>query len=145
MQTINKNDIIVGFTSVVGDLAHAGHFLMLDECKRYCDYLYLGIIADPTLDRPEKHKPIQSLFERYCQFSAHRAVDEIIPLSNEADLDLALKSLPINVRFVGSDYLNKNFTGKDTCDALGIKIIYNKRNHGLSSSELRDRIAKENN
>lgn len=145
MRTISKNDgkIVVGFTSVVGDLAHAGHSLMLDECKRYCDYLYLGIVSDPTIDRPEKNKPIQSLFERYCQFSAHRAVDEVIPLTDEADLDLAIKSLPIDIRFVGEDYLGKDFTGKDTCDSLGIKIMYNRRDHGLSSSELRNRVERE--
>ena len=99
--------MIIGFTSVVGDLLHAGHVLMLDECKRHCDYLYVGIIADPTTDRPEKNKPIQSLFERYVQLVAHRAVDEVVPLGGEADLELALRSLPINIRFVGDDYRDK--------------------------------------
>ena len=135
-----KNKKVIGFTSVVGDMMHAGHCLMLDECKRYCDYLYCGLIADPTTDRPEKNKPVQSLFERYEQLKSNRNVDEVIPLSGEADLDLALKSLPIDVRFVGEDYKNTNFTGKDTCEALGIKIIYNNRQHGLSSTELRKRI-----
>lgn len=130
----------VGFTSVVGDMLHAGHVLMLNECKMYCDYLYVGLISDPTTDRPEKNKPIQSLFERYVQLSSNRAVDEVIPLSGEADLELALKSLPIDVRFVGSDYLFKDFTGKSTCEKLGIRIIYNRREHGLSSTELRKRI-----
>lgn len=131
---------IIGFTSVVGDLLHAGHALMLDECKQYCDYLYVGIIADPKKDRPEKNAPVQSLFERYVQVASHRAVDEVVPLEGEADLDLALKSLPIDIRFVGADYIGRNFTGKDTCEKLGIKIIYNKRNHGLSSTELRERV-----
>ena len=138
---LNKKDnIIIGFTSVVGDMLHAGHCLMLDECKLYCDYLYVGIISDPTIDRPEKNKPVQSLFERYVQVSSHKAVDEVIPLSGEDDLDLALKSLPIDVRFVGSDYINKDFTGKGTCEKRGIKIIYNNREHGLSSTELRNRV-----
>lgn len=134
-------DKIIGFTSVVGDLLHAGHALMLDECKRHCDYLYVGIIDDPTKDRPFKNKPVQSLFERYIQVVMHRSVDEVVPLDGEADLDLALKSLPIDIRFVGEDYIGKNFTGKDTCERLGIKIVYNKRKHGLSSTELRERIA----
>lgn len=137
-----KNEKVIGFTSVVGDLLHAGHALMLDECKMYCDYLYVGLISDPTIDRPEKNKPVQSLFERYVQLRSHRAVDEVIPLSGEDDLDLALKSLPIDIRFVGSDYLGKNFTGKETCNKLGIKIMYNKRSHGMSSTELRERIEK---
>lgn len=132
--------MIIGFTSVVGDLLHAGHALMLDECKRHCDFLYVGLIDDPTKDRPEKNKPVQSLFERYAQLVAHRAVDEVIPLDGEADLDLALRSLPIDVRFVGEDYRGKDFTGKGTCVDLGIRIIYNKRAHGLSSTELRRRV-----
>lgn len=132
--------MIRGFTSVVGDFLHAGHALMLDECKRYCDYLYVGLIIDPTTDRPEKNKPIQSAFERYIQIRSHRAVDEVIPLDGEADLLLAIKALPIDIRFVGDDYKGKEFTGKKECTDMGIQIIFNRRDHGLSSSELRERI-----
>lgn len=139
-----SNYKIIGFTSVVGDFLHAGHALMLDECKRHCDYLYVGLIDDPTLDRPTKNKPIQSLFERYEQLCSNRNVDEVIPLSGEADLELALKSLPINIRFVGEDYMNVDFTGKKICEELGIKIFYNKRKHGLSSTELRLRVNDSN-
>lgn len=135
--------MVIGFTSVVGDFLHAGHALMLDECKRYCDFLYVGLIDDPTKDRPEKNKPVQSLFERYVQIACHRAVDEVVPLEGEGDLELALKSLPIDIRFVGEDYIGMNFTGKGICEKLGIKIIYNKRKHGLSSSELRKRMNVE--
>lgn len=135
--------MIRGFTSVVGDFLHAGHTLMLDECKRFCDYLYVGLIIDPTTDRPEKNKPVQSAFERYIQINSHRAVDEVIPLDGEADLELAIKSLPIDIRFVGEDYKGKDFTGKGVCQDLGIKIYYNKRKHGLSSTELRQRIKEQ--
>ena len=147
LQGIKKQggDIVVGFTSVVGDFMHAGHSLMLDECKMHCDYLYVGLIADPTKDRPFKNKPVQSLFERYQQLSSHRAVDEVIPLSGEADLDLAISSLPIDVRFVGDDYKGRDFTGKDTCEMLGIDIIYNRRDHNLSSTELRLRTVEAEN
>lgn len=138
-----KRNKIIGFTSVVGDFLHAGHCLMLNECKRYCDYLIVGLIADPLIDRAEiKNKPIESLFERFIQLKSHSAVDEIIPLMGEKDLELALKSLPIDIRFVGSDYLNKDFTGKDLCNQLNIKIIYNSRNHPISSSEIRERVKK---
>lgn len=136
-----NDKLVIGFTSVVGDMLHAGHSIMLDECKMYCDYLYVGLIDDPTKDRPQKNKPIQSLFERYQQLSSHRAVDEVIPLSGEDDLDLAIRALPIDVRFVGEDYVGKDFTGKSTCDELGIKIIYNRRKHNLSSTELRIRAS----
>jgi cytidyltransferase-related domain len=134
---------MIGFTSVVGDLLHAGHVLMLDECKRYCDYLYVGLIIDPTTDRPEKHKPIQSAYERYTELRAHRAVDEVVPLSGEKDLELALMTLPIDIRFVGEEYKLVDFTGRKICEERGIQIFYNNRSHGLSSSELRKRVYDE--
>ena len=135
---------VLGFTSVVGDFLHAGHALMLDECKQHCTYLYVGLIADPTIDRPNKNKPVQSLFERYEQLCSNRNVDEVIPLSGEADLELALKSLPIDIRFVGEDYINTDFTGKKICEERGIKLFYNNRKHGLSSTELRLRTNDSN-
>lgn len=137
-----NSQAVVGFTSVVGDLMHAGHMLMLDECKLNCDYLFVGLINDPTIDRPYKMKPVQSLFERYYQLSSHRAVDEVIPLSGEEDLLLAIKSLPINIRFVGEDYKGKDFTGKEFCVSNNIEIFYNSRKHNLSSTELKGRMVE---
>ena len=116
-----KEGLVIGFTSVVGDMLHAGHTMMLDECKMYCDYLYVGLIDDPTKDRPEKNKPVQSLFERYQQLSSHRAVDEVIPLDGEDDLDLAIRSLPIDVRFVGEDYVGKILPEKILVQNLELK------------------------
>lgn len=132
---------VIGFTSVVGDMLHAGHVIMLNECKQHCDYLIVGIMVDPTIDRSYKNKPVQSMFERYMQVASHEAVDEVIPLSTEDDLKLAIRSLPIDVRFVGEDYIGKFFTAQDDCEKLGIKIIYNKRKHNLSSTDLRRRVA----
>lgn len=145
---INHNEIkkdggIIGFTSVIGDLLHAGHVVMLNECKKYCDFLMVGLVDDPTKDRPWKNKPVQSLFERYVQLSSISSVDEVIPLSGEDDLLLALECLTIDVRFVGSDYVGKDFTGKQFCLEHGIKIVYNRRDHNLSSTELRKRIENE--
>lgn len=137
---MNRKGEVIGFASVVGDMLHAGHILYLNEAKEHCDYLYCGIIADPTIDRPEKNKPVQSLFERWVQVKAHKAVDEVVPLMGEDDLLLALKALPIDIRFVGDDYIGKDFTGKQWCVENGIKIHYCSRKHGLSSTELRKRI-----
>ena len=132
--------MIVGFTSVVGDLFHAGHIRMIQECKQYCDYLIVGLICDPS-DRKEKNKPIESVYERYYRVKHCKGVDEVVPLQNEADLKLFLEmSLDIDVRFVGQDYFGKDFTGKDICKDKGIEIIYNDRKHGLSSTSLRERI-----
>lgn len=132
--------MVIGYASVVGDMLHAGHVLYLEEAKKNCDFLYCGLVALPRIDRPEKNEPIQSLFERWVQVQALRSVDMVVPLIGEDDLLLSLKSLPIDIRFVGSDYVGKDFTGKSFCIENGIKIHYCSRAHGLSSTELRKRI-----
>lgn len=132
---------VVGFTSVVGDLFHAGHMAMIAECKEHCDYLIVGVMAG-TDDRQGKNKPVQSLFERFWQVRNTKGVDEAVAIGSEDDLELALKILRpmIDVRFVGDDYRGRDFTGKDYCEKSGIRIMYNRRDHNLSSSELRIRI-----
>lgn len=131
--------MVVGFTSVVGDLLHPGHIAMIQECADQCDYLIVGLICDPT-DRPQKNKPIESVFERWVRLAHCDGVDEVIPLQGEADLELALEMLDIDVRFVGEEYRDKCFTGKITCEKRGIPIVYNRRGHSLSSTNLRKRI-----
>lgn len=130
----------VGFTCSTFDLLHAGHILMLAECKQICDYLIVGVQSDPTIDRPGvKNKPVQSIVERYVQLSAVKFVDEIIVYNTEKDLEDMLMFLPISVRIIGEEYKDKDFTGKQICDERGIKIWYNSRSHRFSSSELRQR------
>ena len=130
----------VGFTCSTFDLLHAGHILMLAECKQVCDYLIVGVQSDPTIDRPgTKNKPVQSIVERYVQLSAVKFVDEIIVYNTEKDLEDMLMFLPINVRIIGEEYKDKDFTGKQICEDRGIKIWYNSRSHRFSSSELRQR------
>lgn len=126
----------VGITASCFDLFHAGHVAMLNEAKANCDYLICCLQVDPTQDRPEKNKPIQSLVERYIQLKGNRAVDEIVPYSSEKDLMEILTTLKIDVRFVGEEYKDKQFTG---CE-LDIPIHYNSRKHAFSSSELRNRL-----
>ena len=130
----------VGFTCSTFDLLHAGHILMLAECKQVCDYLIVGVQSDPTIDRPgTKNKQVQSIVERYVQLSAVKFVDEIIVYNTEKDLEDMLMFLPITVRIIGEEYKDKDFTGKQICDERGIKIWYNSRSHRFSSSELRQR------
>ena len=130
----------VGFTCSTFDLLHAGHILMLAECKQVCDYLIVGVQSDPTVDRPgTKNKPVQSIVERYVQLSAVKFVDEIIVYNTEKDLEDMLMFLPIGVRIIGEEYKDKDFTGKQICEDRGIKIWYNSRSHRFSSSELRQR------
>jgi glycerol-3-phosphate cytidylyltransferase len=130
----------VGFTCSTFDLLHAGHILMLAECKQVCDYLIVGVQSDPTIDRPgTKNKPVQSIVERYVQLSAVKFVDEIIVYNTEKDLEDMLMFLPIGVRIIGEEYKDEDFTGKQICEDRGIKIWYNSRSHRFSSSELRQR------
>ena len=126
----------IGFTCSCFDLFHAGHVMMLKEAKEQCDYLIVGLQTDPTLDRPEKNKPIQSVLERFMQVDGCRYVDQIIPYSTEKDLMDLLTSYKIDVRILGEEYRNKPFTGYK----LPMEIYYNSRNHSFSTSELRNRI-----
>lgn len=130
----------IGITFSTFDLLHAGHILMLEEAKTQCDWLVVALQSDPTVDRPEKNKPIQTMYERYIQLKGCKYVDEIVPYTTEEEVRLILESRPFDVRIIGEDYKNKDFTGKDICDERGIRVYYNSRQHHLSSSELRKRI-----
>lgn len=127
----------VGFTCSCFDLFHAGHIMMLKEAKSICDYLIVGLQTDPTIDRPEKNKPIQSVFERFVQLDACKWVDEVVVYATEKDLLDILHSYPINVRVVGDEYKDKDFTGKHLDH---IEIYYNSRKHSFSTTELRKRV-----
>ncbi len=130
-----------GITFSTFDLFHAGHVLMLEEAKKHCDYLIAAIQTDPTLDRPKKkNKPVQSLIERQIQVKACKYVDEIIVYSTEADLEELLLALDLDVRIIGVEYKDKNFTGNDICKQRDIKIVFNSRDHNYSTTELRNRI-----
>jgi glycerol-3-phosphate cytidylyltransferase len=133
---IKNNFMRVGFTCSCFDLFHAGHVSMLKEAKKQCDYLIVGLQTDPTIDRPEKNKPVQSILERFIQLEACKYVDEIVPYATEKDLRDILLSYPIDVRIIGEEYKDKQFTGRD----ISMEIYYNSRKHSFSSSELRKRI-----
>jgi len=133
----------IGFTCGSFDLLHAGHVAMLEECASFCDKLIIGLQVDPSIDRPTKNKPIQSVVERYIQLKAVKFVDEIIPYQYESELEEILRTVKIDVRIIGSDWEGKNFTGKELIGEMH-KIIYNKREHSFSSSNLRKRIIKNN-
>ena len=132
----------IGFTCSAFDLLHAGHIQMLRDAKSQCDYLICGIQVDPSMDRETKNSPVQSLVERYIQLTAVKYVDEIIPYETEDDLNDILEILPINVRILGEEYKQKDFTGKDVCRRRGIELYFNKRDHRFSSSSLRKRVVQ---
>lgn len=127
----------IGFTCSTFDLFHAGHLLMLEEAKKQCDYLIVGLQTDPTLDRPtEKNKPVQSVFERWIQIESCKYVDKVIPYATEKELIDILLSYPIDVRILGEEYMQKNFTGHE----LPMEKYFNKRRHSFSTTELRQRV-----
>ena len=131
----------VGFTCSTFDLLHAGHVMMLREAKSVCDHLVVGLQVDPTIDRPQsKNKPVQSLVERYVQLKAIEYVDEIITYQTEQDLEDILQMYPIDVRILGVEYREKEFTGKDICRQRGIDLYFNKRDHRFSTTDLRKRV-----
>jgi len=133
----------IGFTCSTFDLLHAGHITMLEEAKRQCDYLIVGLQSDPTIDRPDtKNKPVQTLIERQIQLSAVKYVDEVIVYNTEQDLEDLLLTLPIAVRILGEEYRDTDFTGKQICEKRNIDLYFNKRDHSFSSTNLRARVVE---
>ena len=115
---------------------------MLREAREHCDYLIVGLQVDPSIDRAEKNSPVQSVVERYTQLKAVSYVDEIVPYTTETDLEDILNMYQIDVRILGEEYREKDFTGKDICKKRGIQLHFNRRDHRFSSSDLRRRVAE---
>ena len=130
----------IGITCSTFDLLHAGHVVMLEEAKRHCDYLIAALQVDPTFDRESKNKPIQSIVERQIQLAAIKYVDEIVMYSTESELEDLFLTLPLDVRILGTEYRDKEFTAKQICLDRNIELFYNVRDHSFSSTSLRKRI-----
>jgi glycerol-3-phosphate cytidylyltransferase len=134
----------IGITASTFDLLHAGHIEMLREAKAQCDYLICALQIDPSVDRPEKNAPVQTIVERYTQLEAVKFVDEIIPYLHETDLEDILEMRQIHVRILGEEYRDQDFTGRDICKRRDIDLHFNKRDHRFSSSGLRKRVKDAN-
>jgi len=128
----------IGFTCSCFDLFHAGHVMMLKEAKTQCDYLIVGLQTDPTIDREWKNKPVQSVLERFIQLDSCKYVDQIVPYATEKELKDILTSYPIDVRIIGEEYRDKQFTGHD----LSMEVYFNSRRHSFSTTELRQRVTE---
>lgn len=132
----------IGITCSTFDFLHAGHVVMLEEAKRHCDYLIAALQVDPTIDRKGKNYPVQSIVERQIQLAGVKFVDDIVMYNTEKDLEDLFLTLPIDVRIIGNEYFGKNFTGKEICQQRDIEIIYNKRDHSFSTTDLRKRTVE---
>jgi glycerol-3-phosphate cytidylyltransferase len=137
---MERDNLSVGITFSAFDLLHAGHIKMLEEAKRQCDYLIVGLQTDATIDRPEKNKPTQTVVERYIQLKGCRFVDEIVPYTSEQDLEDIIRAFKIDVRIVGDEYKDQNFTGRTYCEDKGIDLYFNRRDHRFSNSGLRKEV-----
>ena len=142
IKELKERGLIIGITFSQFDLLHAGHIAMLSEAKNHCDYLICGLQNNAKWDRPEKNEPIQSIVERQITLSATRYVDEIVVYNTEKDLEDILLTLPIDVRILGVEYMEKDFTGRAICEKRKIELIFNSRDHSFSSSSLRKRVAE---
>ena len=143
VKSLKEKGLKIGIVFSSFDLFHAGHVAMLAEAKNHCDYLIAAIQTDPTIDRPDtKNAPVQSIVERQIQVSSNKFVDEIVVYQTEKDLEDIMLTLPIDIRILGVEYKDRDFTGKDICLRRGIDIIYNSRDHSFSSSSLRKRVAQ---
>ncbi|EEI91211.1 cytidyltransferase-related domain protein [Sphingobacterium spiritivorum ATCC 33300] len=143
MKDIQHKDVRIGITFSAFDLLHAGHIKMLEDAKRQCDFLICGLQTDPTIDRPEKNKPTQTVVERYIQLKGCKYVDQIVPYATEQDLEDILRAFKIDVRVVGDEYKERDFTGRQYCEENGIELYFNSRDHRFSSSGLRRIVAEK--
>lgn len=142
VRELKDKGLVIGITFSTFDLLHAGHIAMLADARNHCDYLIAGLQTNPTIDRPgTKNIPVQSIVERQIQLAATRYVDEVVVYETEQDLVDLLLILPVDVRILGVEYQDKDFTGKAECLKKGIDLVHNRRDHSFSSSSLRKRVA----
>ena len=127
----------IGFYPMAADILHAGHMIALEEAKKNCDYLIVGLNC-----KPDGKTPIQSVYERFMQLRAVKFIDEIIPYEGKSDLELLASSLDYDIRFVGEDYLNKEWDGKQIEKNLSKEVYFLRRKHSMSSSNLKERLLK---
>ena len=120
------------------DVIHPGYIAMFNECKKNCDYLTILLHKDPSIERPEKLKPILSVEERTEMLMSLRMVDDVMPYTTESMLHHFLEELKPDVRFLGDDYIGKPFTGDD----IEIPIHYINRDHGWSTTKYKTLIAQ---
>ena len=140
VKELKDKGLKIGITFSQFDLLHAGHIAMLAEAKNHCDYLIAGLQNNASWDRPQKNAPIQSIVERQITLSANRFVDEIVVYNTEKDLEDILLTLPIDVRILGVEYMQQEFTGRAICEKRKIQLVFNSRDHSFSSTNLRERV-----
>ena len=128
----------VGLYPLVGDLLHVGHLLAIEEAAQHCNRLIVALNCTP-----DDKMPIQTIYERFMQLRSIRGVSEIIPYGGKADMEKLCSTLNYDVRFLGEDYRDMDWDGKEIEKKRGIVPYFIERSHNLSSTELKLRITKE--
>lgn len=128
--------MIRGFLAGSFDVIHPGYIHMFKEAKTKCDYLIVGLHIDPTIERPEKIKPILDYEDRREILLSIKYIDEVIPYKLEKDLLNLIREINPNLRFLGDDYKGKTITGED----LNIPIHYINRSHNWSTTKFKNLI-----
>lgn len=128
----------IGVVAGSFDIIHVGYIHMFNECKQHCDKLIVLLHSDPSVERKEKLKPIHTVSERKFILSSLKQIDQIISYKLESDLLALLKTIEIDVRFLGDDYKDKeDFTGSE----LKVPIHYIERSHGWSTTKYKRMIS----
>jgi glycerol-3-phosphate cytidylyltransferase len=129
-----KKGIIAGNFDVI----HPGYIQMFKQSKDYCGWLVVALQTDPTVERPEKIKPILSWEERRDMLLSLRYVDEVVEYTTEAELRELLKNGDYSVRILGDDYRDKYATGQEHSS----EVVYITRDHGWSTTRFKKLIAE---
>lgn len=119
------------------DVIHPGYIAMFNECKEHCDFLVVGLHEDPSTERPDKLTPVLSWIDRWHILESLRQVDFVFLYKTEAVFHDVLLNGKFDVRFLGSDYIDKTFTGDD----LDIPIHFLNRDHDWSTTKFKQMIA----
>ena len=119
------------------DVIHPGYIKMFKECKSYCQQFVILLHVDPSIERPEKLKPILTKEERTEVLTSIKWIDSIAYYTYEKELVELLKGIEPDIRFLGDDYRGKTYTGFE----LDIPIHYLNRDHGWSTTKFKKLIA----
>ena len=130
--------MIRGFIAGNFDVIHPGYIKTFKECKENCDHFTILLHSDPTIERPNKLKPILSVDERIEVLSSIKFIDNVQVYTYEKELIQLIENNKFDIRFLGDDYINKDFTGSK----LNIPVHYISRNHGWSTTKFKNLISK---
>jgi len=125
-----KKGIIAGAFDVI----HPGYIQMFKDAKTHCNHLTIALHDDPSTERSHKLKPVQTVEERKEILLSIRYIDDVVSYKSEEEYLTYLRSGDYDMRFLGSDYINGKYTGKD----INIDIVWLDREaHDYSTTRMK--------